>query len=47
MRLYDEFRIEVPLVRFAQPERRWFRVSTQIYNSIAQFEYLAQAIEAL
>src|SRR5205085_7301867 len=47
LRLYDEFGIEVPLVRFGQPERRWFRVSAQIYNSVEQYEYLGEALRAL
>ena len=32
LRLYDKFRIEVPFVRI--DERRYFRISTQIYNTI-------------
>lgn len=44
LRLYDEFGIEVPLMRFGQPERRWFRISAQIYNSMADYEYLAAAV---
>ena len=47
LRLYDEFGIEVPFVRFGHPERRWFRVSAQIYNSLDEYAYLAQALEAL
>ena len=45
--LYDRFGIEVPLNRFGNPERRWLRVSAQIYNSPADYEYLAEALEAL
>ena len=47
LRLYDEFGIEVPLMRFGQPERRWLRVSAQIYNSMADYEYLGAALETL
>ena len=36
-RLYDHFRIEVPLMRFGRPERRYFRVSAHIYNSLPEF----------
>ncbi len=44
LRLYDEFHIEVPLTRFGQPERRWFRVSAHIYNHLPEYEYLADAL---
>jgi len=47
LRLYDEFGIEVPLLRIGQPESRWFRISAQIYNSLAQYKYLSEAIERL
>jgi isopenicillin-N epimerase len=44
LRLYDDFGIEVPFVRVNQ--RRYFRVSAQLYNSPAEYEYLAQALSA-
>ena len=47
LRLYDEFGIEVPLMRFGEPPRRWFRISAQIYNSPADYEYLGAALEAM
>ncbi|MBP9901435.1 MAG: aminotransferase class V-fold PLP-dependent enzyme [Verrucomicrobia bacterium] len=47
LRLYDEFGIEVPLMRFGQPPRRWLRVSAQVYNSPAEYEYLGAALEQL
>ena len=47
LRLYDEFGIEVPFYRFGSPERRWFRVSAQIYNTPSEYEYLAEALRAL
>ncbi len=46
-RLYDEFGIEVPFYRFGQPERRYFRISAQLYNSMAEFRYLARALKVL
>lgn len=46
-RLYDRFGIEVPFFRIGRPERRWFRVSAQIYNSLAEYEYLASAFALL
>lgn len=45
--LYDRFGIEVPLNRFGNPPQRWLRVSAQIYNSPADYEFLADALETL
>jgi isopenicillin-N epimerase len=45
--LYDRFGIEVPFNRFGNPERRWLRLSAQIYNSPADYEYLAEALNLL
>jgi isopenicillin-N epimerase len=45
--LYDRFGIEVPLSRFGKPEQRWLRVSAQIYNSPADYQFLADALETL
>jgi isopenicillin-N epimerase len=42
--LYDKFGIEVPFNRIGQPETRWFRISAQIYNTLAEYEYLADAL---
>ena len=47
LRLYDEFGIEVPFFRIGSPARRWFRVSAQLYNTPAEYEYLAEALQAL
>ncbi|HWX22800.1 MAG TPA: aminotransferase class V-fold PLP-dependent enzyme [Candidatus Binatia bacterium] len=47
LRLYDEFGIEVPFFRFGQPERRYFRIAAQLYNSLADYEYLAHALFSL
>jgi isopenicillin-N epimerase len=46
-RLYDEFGIEVPFYRFGHPERRYFRISAQLYNSISEYRYLARALKSL
>jgi len=46
-RLYDESGIEVPFFRIGPSERRYLRISAQIYNSPADYEYLASALEAL
>jgi isopenicillin-N epimerase len=45
--LYDRHGIEVPWFRFGKPEQRWLRVSAQIYNSPADYEFLARAVETL
>jgi isopenicillin-N epimerase len=46
-RLYDRFRIEVPFVRMGRPERRYFRVSAHIYNSLPEYKYLGEALAVL
>ena len=40
--LYDQFGIEVPFNRIQG--RRYFRVSAQIYNQPADYDYLAAAL---
>jgi isopenicillin-N epimerase len=45
--LYDRFGIEVPLNRFGNPLQRWLRISAQIYNSPADYKFLAEALETL
>jgi len=45
--LYDQSRVEVPFVRFGWPERRYFRVSAHIYNSLPEYLYLAAALSTL
>ena len=47
LRLYDEFGMEVPFFRIGQPERRYFRISAHLYNSLADYEYLAEALALL
>ena len=47
LRLYDDFGIEVPFMRFGQPERRYFRVSAQVYNTLADYDHLARALKVL
>ena len=46
--LYDEFRIEIPVIRWPQPEwKRYIRISAQLYNAPEQYEYLVQALAVL
>ncbi len=47
LRLYDQFGIEVPFSRFGTPERRWLRISAQIYNAPADYAYLAATMQTL
>jgi isopenicillin-N epimerase len=47
LRLYDEFGIEVPFSRIGPNRVRHFRISAQLYNSPAQYEYLAEAVARL
>ncbi len=47
LELYDRFGIEVPFTRFGEPERRWFRVSAQVYNTAADYDYLASALHSV
>jgi isopenicillin-N epimerase len=42
--LFDRHRIEVPVMRWPAPKLRLLRVSPQLYNSDAQYEYLAAAV---
>jgi isopenicillin-N epimerase len=43
-RLYDDWRIEVPVMSWPVAPRRLIRVSAQLYNGRAQYERLAQAL---
>lgn len=47
LRLYDEFRIEVPWMRFGEPPVRCLRISAQLYNTLKDYQGLAEAILAL
>ena len=47
LRLFDEFGIEVPFSRIGQPAVRHFRISAQIYNTIADYEKLGDAMGRL
>ena len=43
-RLFESHKIEVPLIRFGSPARRWFRVSAHAHNGLADYERLAAAL---
>lgn len=44
--LYQKHKIEVPVIRWGRPKRRWFRISAQAYNPLADYKRLATAIRA-
>jgi isopenicillin-N epimerase len=46
-RLFDEFRIEVPIVYWPSAGRRLVRVSAQAYNTEAEYAYLAESLKAI
>ncbi|MFT7537029.1 MAG: isopenicillin-N epimerase, partial [Hyphomicrobiaceae bacterium] len=45
--LWEQHKIEVPCMNWPHPKLRMLRISPQIYNSIEQYEYLANAIRTL
>ncbi len=47
LRLFDEFGIEVPFSRIGQPAVRHFQISAQLYNTLADYEKLGDAMESL
>ena len=44
--LFDRHRIEVPVMRWPHPPVRMLRISPQIFNTIGQYEHLAQLVAA-
>jgi isopenicillin-N epimerase len=44
VRLFEQHRIEVPVMRWPSPPLRLLRISPQIYNSREQYEYLARTL---
>ena len=45
--LYEDYRIQVPIVPWPGDPHRLIRISAQRYNSLEQYAYLAQALKAL
>jgi isopenicillin-N epimerase len=43
-RLLNEHSIEVPIIPWPRPPHRLLRISAQLYNSLPQYERLAQAL---
>ena len=44
-RLRTEFGIEVPIIPWPAPPKRLLRISAQVYNSLPQYELLAEALK--
>ena len=44
VKLYRDFGVEVPFLRIGTPTERYIRVSAQLYNSVEEYEYLAEAL---
>lgn len=43
-RLLREHRLEVPVIPWPAPPKRWLRISCQLYNRLPQYERLAKAL---
>jgi len=46
-RLHSEHNVEVPIVRWGEPKRRYVRLSAQAYNSTDDYRALAEALDRL
>lgn len=46
-RLLDQHGIEVPIIPWPAPPKRLLRISAQLYNSLPQYERLAEALRTL
>lgn len=47
-RLQNEFHIQVPVFLFGEDKMKaWLRIAVQAYNSMEQYEYLADAITSI
>jgi isopenicillin-N epimerase len=44
-RLFKKWRIEVPIIPWPAPPKRLLRISAQLYNSLPQYKFLADALE--
>ncbi|RJS25833.1 aminotransferase [Corallococcus sp. H22C18031201] len=47
VQLFERYRIEVPVVPWPRAPQRHIRVSAQLYNTMADYQRLAEALEAL
>lgn len=45
--LWEQFKIEVPIIYWPKQPQQLMRISAQIYNTTAQYQYLAEALTKL
>lgn len=45
--LFDKYKIEVPTMFFPQAPQQYVRISAQLYNSMEQYEYLADSLVSI
>jgi isopenicillin-N epimerase len=43
-KLFNNYHIEIPVMKLGNSEQRLLRISSQLYNHISQYEYLANAL---
>lgn len=43
--LFQKYKIEVPVFIFPEEPHQWLRISAQLYNSMEQYEYLADCLK--
>ena len=43
--LYNNYNIEVPIFNYPNAPTQWLRISAQLYNNIAQYQYLAACLK--
>ncbi|HCR54412.1 MAG TPA: aminotransferase, partial [Cytophagales bacterium] len=46
-KLYEKYQIQVPVFMFPSAPRQWLRISSQLYNNIGQYEYLADCLRQI
>ncbi len=43
--LFEKYKIEVPVFYFPAAPQQWVRISTQVYNTMEQYEYLGECLK--
>lgn len=43
-KLFEKYHIQIPVYTFPAVPRQWIRISAQLYNSLEQYEYLAEIL---
>ena len=44
-RLYEKYKIQVPVFGWPHHDRRYLRIASYLYNSLEEYEYLAEALK--